>query len=197
MAAPRLELDPVRPAHGIDGPVAGRDRPESRLLRPQPELEPPVGALAVRSVRGLVRGPARDVADGRVGEAAHELAQRVRAARARSRRRSATISPVDSPHAAVLGRDLPAALTAHELAPANPRQRAARRSRPSRRSRRRRRRRPRSGPAGSRGRAGSGRVARSRRSSLWAATTMLTEGSISPACTRRRRSARARAAASA
>ena len=78
MAAPRLELDPVRTANRVDGTVPGRDRAEPRLLHPQPELEAPVRALAIRPVSGLVRGAARDIADGRVGKAPHEQAQRAR-----------------------------------------------------------------------------------------------------------------------
>src|SRR5439155_25670416 len=74
---PCLDVDPVRAAHGEDGPVAGRDRAEGGFLCAQPELEAPVGAFPVRPVRRLVRGAAGDVADVLVGEAADELPQSV------------------------------------------------------------------------------------------------------------------------
>src|SRR5947208_1902492 len=76
MTAPGLELDPVRATNRIDGAVPGRDRAEPRLLHAQPELEAPVGALAIRPVRRLVRRTAGDVTDRRVGEAPHEQPQR-------------------------------------------------------------------------------------------------------------------------
>ena len=80
----------------------------------QPELEAPVRALPIRSVRRLVRGSSGDVTDGRVGEAADELPQCVllpEGVRIREGN-DLTARLVDT---AVLGCDLPAPRAAYEL----------------------------------------------------------------------------------
>ncbi len=78
VAEPRVDLDVVGPAHGVDRPVPAGDRAERRLLLAQPGLEPPVDAFAV--VPGGVGQdePPADVRDVRIGEGADEQAERVR-----------------------------------------------------------------------------------------------------------------------
>ena len=114
MPAPGLDVDPLRAPNRVDRPVAGRDRPEPRLLRAKPELEAPVGALAVRPVGGLVRRSPGDVADRRIGEAADELPQRV-ALPERIRIGEGDDLPARLPDTPVLRRDLASALAADEL----------------------------------------------------------------------------------
>src|SRR4029453_10238760 len=70
-------FDVVRTAYGVDGTVAAGDRAERRLALAKPHLVAPVDALPVGAVVALETNLAADVGDVRVGEVAHELAQRV------------------------------------------------------------------------------------------------------------------------
>src|SRR6266536_3739750 len=74
----RVDVDVVLAADRVDGAVAAGDRAEVGLVLTEPDLEPPVDALAVRSVWLLEHDLAADVRNLRVGEAADQLAERVR-----------------------------------------------------------------------------------------------------------------------
>ena len=73
----RVDLDVVRPAHGVDRAVPARDRAEPRLGLALRQLVAPVDALLVRAVGSLEHEPPADVGDVRVGEVGDELPQRV------------------------------------------------------------------------------------------------------------------------
>ena len=70
-------LDVVGAAHRVDRAVATGDRAERRLALAQPHLVAPVHAFAIRPVLSLKAHLAAHVRDVRIGEVAHELAQRI------------------------------------------------------------------------------------------------------------------------
>jgi hypothetical protein len=109
----RIDLDEVGPAHGVDGPVAARDRTGGRLAPTQPELVAPVEAFAVRPL-GLAEGDsAGDVPDVRVAEVADELPEGIRLPD-RTCIGEGDDLRVDGAHRLVLGRDLATARAADE-----------------------------------------------------------------------------------
>ena len=71
-------LDVRLAAHRVDRAVPGGDRARERLLLAHPDLVAPVETLQVRAVGALEPKLAAHVADLRVGEAADELAKRIR-----------------------------------------------------------------------------------------------------------------------
>ena len=73
----RVDLDVVRPAHGVDRAVAAGDRAEPRLGLALRQLVAPVEALAVRAVGRLEHEPSADVGDVGVGEVGDELPERI------------------------------------------------------------------------------------------------------------------------
>src|SRR5205807_5812419 len=66
VAEPRLVLDVVRAAHGVDRAVSAGDRAERGLAPAHPELEAPVDPFAVRPARALEAQPPAGVRDIRV-----------------------------------------------------------------------------------------------------------------------------------
>ena len=77
MAPLRIDLDVVRPAHGVDRAVAAGDRAEPRLRLALHELVAPVEALLVRAVGRLQHEPAADVRDLGIREVGDQVSQRV------------------------------------------------------------------------------------------------------------------------
>ena len=113
VAEPRVDLDVVGAAHGVDRTVPARDRAERRLLLAEPRLQAPVDPFPVRALRvGQHETPA-DVGDGRVGEAADEPPERV-GRPGRVRVREGDDLALGLAHRPVLGGDLPAAGAAEQ-----------------------------------------------------------------------------------
>src|SRR5262245_10619149 len=109
----RIELEVVGASDRVDRPDSAGDRTDPRLVPPQPALESRVEPLPVRALGLLVEMPAADVRDGRVGEVAHELAQRIRPP-VRVRIREGEDLAGRRTHGAVLGSRLPAAWDSQE-----------------------------------------------------------------------------------
>ena len=115
VAEARVDLLVALAAHRVDGAVAARDRVDERLARPQPDLVAPVGALLVGALGRAQLQAAADVGHALVGQRGHELCERIGLPLAVGVRERDHIHVAERAHGVVLGVDLAAARSAHEL----------------------------------------------------------------------------------